>query len=127
MKHFDFGTNEGGVQNIVSIGDDGTIVARDVQSAAVNQVILDECAEMRALTSNMRPGSTHNPDAQGYIAAKIPITIWQTWRREWMEKYRQYFTWQTYEIMKINSPEYRGFKCVDWAITVPEHVRTTGR
>lgn len=126
-KRFNFGTNEGGVTNIVSIGDDGSIVAQDYQSGAVNQVILDECARLRQLTANMPAGSTANPDAQGYIAAKVPITIWTNWRRMWMSKFRGDFTWQTFLVMQLNSRKYRGFKCVDWKIEVPDHVRTIGR
>ena len=129
-RHFDFTDYDqrtGGVRNIVSIGSNGEIVARDYQSAATNQIILDECAELRKLTANMPPGSTPSGESAGYIAAKIPITLWQNWRREWQEKYRNYFTWQTFEIMKLNSREYRGFKCVDRDIAVPEQVRTTGQ
>ena len=127
FRHFDFGTNEGGVQNVVSVNDDGELVTRDIQSGAVIQVILDSCKEMRDMHSNMPPSMWGNEDGQGYIAARVPITIWTNWRKEWQEKFRDYFTWQTFEIMKLNSREYCGFKCVPGKIQVPENVRTTGQ
>ena len=98
------------------------IVARDFQDGATIQIILDECADMRQLTANMPPGSTHNPEAQGYIAGKIPVTIWHNWRQDWMKNYSDVMTWQTYEIKMLNSRKYRGFKCVDWEIHTPTEV-----
>lgn len=128
FRHIDMtdpGQAASGVRNIVSISDDGEIVTRDIQTGDVIQVILDECARLRQLTANMPPGSPANPDATGYIAAKVPIVIWQNWRREWASKYRDYFTWQTFEVMKLNSREFRRFKCVDWDIAVPNNVAGT--
>lgn len=124
FKHFDFGTSEGGVQNVVSISDDGNIlICRDIQSAAVNQVIIDECKKLKNLNSNGGPPGF----GEGYIHAKIPVTIWQEWRRSWMMKFRQYMTWQTFEAMQINKREYSDFTCVDHKLHVPDNVRTTGR
>ena len=127
FRHFDFGTNEGGIQNVVSVNDDGELVTRDIQSGAVIQVILDECAEMRKFNSNLPPSMFGNPDSHGYLAAKIPTVIWANWRKEWQEKYRNYFTWQTFEVMKLNSREFEGFRCIPGKIHVPENVRTTGQ
>ncbi len=129
FRHFDFGTNEGGVQNVVSIGGEGggEIVSRDIQSGAVVQVILDSCKEMRTAHDNMPPSMWGAEDGHGYIAARVPITIWTNWRKEWQEKYRDYFTWQTFEVMKLNSREFAGFRCIPGKIHVPENVRTTGQ
>ena len=116
--HIDFGTNAGGVQNVISVNEDGDLICRDIQSKAVNTVIADSAAEMRLLNSNLPKDQYGNPDAQGYIAARIPITIWTNWRREWDKKYRAYFSWQAYELMMINSPEFAEYRCVPGKVSV---------
>ena len=119
-KHFNLGTNEGGVTNLISVSEEGEIVARDFQSKAVNQVIADECRRMRAMTSNGGPPGF----GQGYIAAKVPITIWQNHRRAWMRVYSKYYTWQEYWVRMLNKdPELQEYKCIEGNIHLPQQVR----
>ena len=33
----------------------------------------------------------------------IPINTYQAWKKEWREHYSEVFTWQTFEVMKLNS------------------------
>ena len=125
FKHFDFSTPEqrlGGIQNIISVNDDGELVTRDVQSGPVLEKILDANAQAR----NEFVLDSGDRDAYGYLAARIPIVMWQNWRREWMEKYRQYWTWQTFEVMKLNSRDFSYLRTTDSRIGLPEIVRTTG-
>jgi len=109
--------NEGGVQNMVGCNDDGDMVCIDRQSAAVNQEILDSCREMR------NNPEYRNPKAEGYIAARVPITLWVNWRRDWQSRYSKYWTWQTYLVMKRNSTEFSQFRCINGKIGLPKAVR----
>lgn len=125
FQHFDMSTREqleGGVRNIISVNDEGELVVRDVQDGKVLDEILDANAQARNNFKLDGPGRS----AYGYLAARIPIVIWQNWRREWNEKYRQYWTWQTFEVMKLNSRDYSYLRTVNSQIDVPDIVRTTG-
>ena len=106
--------NEGGVENWVGVSEENELVCMDVQSAAVNQQILDSCKEMR--------NSPHlrNPEAKGHIAARLPITMWVNWRREWMRFYQSYYTWQGFLLSRLNRPEFAGFRCVEGEICAPK-------
>ena len=125
FQHFDFSSpeqREAGIRNMVSVSDDGELVARDVQDGKVLDKILDANAQAR---NNFTLDGERT--SYGYLAARIPIVIWQNWRREWMEKYRQYWTWQTFEVMKLNSRDFSYLRTVNNKIGVPNNVRTTGQ
>ena len=119
FHHVDMGTNWGGVQNVVSVNDDGEIVARDIQSAEVNTHIVDENKRMR---SAMRDGINRLAEG-GKLAARIPITLFQNWRREWDKSYRDSVTWQTFLASRVNDREFDDLRLIDEKIYVPEHVR----
>lgn len=121
FTHINMGHN-GAVRNIVSVSDDGEMICRDVQTGAENDAILDSVAQVRN-SFDIRDQRT----AYGYIAARIPITLWQNWRREWMTKYRQYWTWQTFEVMKLNSRDYSYLRTTNTKIDVPTIVAQTGQ
>lgn len=125
FSHFDLTEADqlaGGVRNIVSVNEDGELVTRDVQSGAVMDHILDANAQARNEFDLDGP----NREAVGYLAARIPIVIWQNWRREWMEKYSDAWTWQTFEVMKLNSRDFSYLKTINGKIGLPENVRTAG-
>ena len=128
FQHFNFTDPDeynsgatGGVKNFISVDEAGVLVTQDVQDGKVLDIILDANAQAR----NHFP--LGNPQAYGRLVGRIPIVIWQNWRREWDEKYRQYWTWHTFEVMKLNSRDFNHFKTVNDNISVPENVRTTGQ
>lgn len=112
-------SNNGVIENRVSISGDGEIVSRDIMNARNVQHILD-------VNKEIRNGAHHNRVAKGHKAASIPIPIWSEWRKEWKTKRRDYMTWQTFLAAKLNSSEYSKLRTHDNKIYVPEHVRTTG-
>lgn len=119
FTHINMGTNWGGVKNVVSVNDDGEIVARDIQSAEVNTHIVDSNKRMR---SAMRSGVNRLQEG-GKLAARIPITLFQNWRREWDTTYRNSFTWQTFLASRVNDREFDALRLIDEKVYVPEHAR----
>ena len=125
FKHIELTTPDqavGGVRNIVSVNEEGTLIARDVQEGHVMDQILDANAQAR----NRFVLDRGDRQAYGYLAARIPIVIWQNWRREWKEKYAKYWTWQTFEVMKLNSRDFSYLRTINGKIGLPDNVRTTG-
>jgi len=118
FHHTDMGHN-GAVRNVVSVSDEGEIVARDIQTPAELDRIKDSCAQARN-----EYDITGQRTAYGYIAARVPIVIWQNWRREWQQKYRNDWTWQTFEVMKLNSRDFSYLRTTDCKIGTPHNVRT---
>ena len=119
FHHVSQGANAGGVENIISVNDDGEIVARDVQSAAVNTSIVDQNKRMR---SQLRSTGASNFMERGKLAARIPITLFQNWRREWEARHKDQWTWQTFLISRVNSREFDDLRLIDEHVPVPAHV-----
>ena len=119
FHHINLETNWGGVQNVVSVNDDGEIVCRDVQSAQVNTQIVDDNKRMRSAvrdnTSTLKDGSK--------LAARIPITLFQNWRREWESQYKDVFTWHTFLVSRVNSREFDDLRLIDEHVYLPDHLK----
>ena len=103
MQKHNLGWNWNGTQTQIHV-DDNEIITTDVQTARANQAIIDRNQRLRAL------GKTPNRAAHGRIAASIPITVYQTWRKEWQTTHRDTWTWKTYLSMKLNSRDYSYLK-----------------
>lgn len=112
-------SDNGVIQNHIAVSDD-ELICRDVMPGHHVQTILDANARVRN-------DNAHNRKAQGRLAARIPITLWSEWRKEWRTKYRQYSTWQTFLAIKINNRDYSYLRTQNQKIHVPENVRTTGK
>lgn len=85
-----------GVQHFAQVDDDGdTLTLVEHTPTIVEQHILDECAKKRSLSQVRGRNFQH--------AAQIPINTYQAWKKEWREKYADKWTWQTFEVMKLNS------------------------
>lgn len=88
--------SETGVQHSVEIDHDGDgFYAVEHTPSSVEAEILNECARLRSLHQTKGRAFAH--------AAKIPINTYQMWKKEWREHYAELFTWQTFEVMKLNS------------------------
>ena len=98
MHHVKLSDN-GAVENIVSFNDDGEMVMRDVMSSARVEAVLDGNA-------HLRNHGIRNPKAHGRHAARIPITMWHEWRKEWKARHSDKWTWQTYLAGKLADPDY---------------------
>jgi hypothetical protein len=84
-----------GVQHSVEINHDGDeITLIEHTPTLVENVILDENQRMRSL---------HQRKSNFQLAAKIPVNTWQGWKKEWREKYRDIYTWPTFEVIKLNN------------------------
>ncbi len=84
-----------GVIHSVEIDHDGGgFYAVEHTPTSVENKILDECAKMRSL---------HQRRSAFQHAAKIPINTYMQWKKEWRQHYAEVFTWQTFEVMKLNS------------------------
>ena len=119
MHKWTVGYNEGGVENVAWFDEHtGEYIVGDAQSGVVNQNIIDE----NALWRSTERGDRHNHApgaAEGRKIASIPITIWHSWRKEWMENHHNEWTWQTYELMKLADPDNAAFLTTNKAI--PTH------
>lgn len=91
-------SDNGVVQNIVDVNDDGEIIARDHMSATRVDSILTS-------NHNMRNHLTPNRQAGGKLHASVPITTYETWKKEWGNKWRDVFAWETYLAAKLNDPD----------------------
>ena len=103
MQRFWLGSNEGGVDNYAFYDEpENSLICTDFQSGDVIQDILDENAVWRReeRETEGQPGK-----AQGRKIASIPITVWQNWRRDWMERWSDTFLWQTYELIRLHHPD----------------------
>lgn len=50
---------------------------------------------------------TINTKAEGRLAARIPIVLYESWQREWKQKHSDTCTFKQYVVMQINSPDYK--------------------
>lgn len=103
LKKLSLGRNWNGTETVVHVDDD-ELITRDVMSGRNVQSILDRNHDARSL------GRKPNPQAQGRLAASIPIPVYTEWRKEWRTKYRQDWTWKTYLSMKLNSRDFAYLK-----------------
>lgn len=91
-------SDNGVVQNIVEVNDDGEIFAQDHMSASRVDSILTS-------NHNMREHLTPNKSAGGQLYASIPPTTYENWKKEWGNKWRDVFEWKTYLAAKLNDPD----------------------
>ena len=91
-------SDNGVVQNIVDVNDDGEIIARDHMSAARVDEILKG-------NHNMREHLTQNKKAGGQLIASIPLTVYENWKKTWSTKWRDVFAWDTYLAAKLQDPD----------------------
>ena len=103
MSKYSLGYNWNGTQTIVS-ADDNELVMADIQTARANQAILDGNKEFRA------QGRHPNRAAHGRLAARIPITLYQTWKKDWKMNHSDKWTWKTFLSQKINNRDYSHLK-----------------
>lgn len=88
-----------GVDHIVHVSDDELITIEHTPTA-VEKIILDANAHSR---NHERP----NTKANFRHAARVPINTYMGWKKEWASKYKDTYTWGQFEIMKLNSPEFK--------------------
>ena len=120
-KHL-LSVNSGGVENWAFYDDDTrSLYCMDVQRGHVNQRILDANEDWRKAE---RLGDL--PKRQGRHIARIPITIWTNWRREWMSMYRDMMHWQTFELIRLHDPANKKFLTTERPF--PDHyIRDEGK
>jgi hypothetical protein len=97
------GDNGNGTYTELRVSDD-EIISRDVMPGQYVQNILDVNSRFRA------EGRQPNRNAHGRLAASIPLPIYTEWRKSWMTKYKDDWSWKTYLTMKINSRDYSHLK-----------------
>ena len=85
-----------GVQHSIEIDHDGdSLTLVEHTPTSIESAILDDCARKRSLHQARGRHFQH--------AAQIPINTYQAWKKEWREHYADVYTWQTFEVMKLNS------------------------
>lgn len=102
LKTIELGRSPTGVIHRVHVNDD-ELIAEEFTPTSVDNAILDHAKDIR---NNGRVA--HGAEARH--AATVPLNIYMQWKKEWRTKYRQYFTWTTFEIMKINSSDYANLR-----------------
>lgn len=71
----------------------------DEMSGRATQAILDQNARDRA--------EGHNPHAIGRHAARVPLTLLESWRQDWKRNHKDKWEWSTFLAMKLNSADYK--------------------
>lgn len=92
-------SDNGAVEHVVHFNDDGELYSQDVMSSDRVEKILDANAYDRQ-------HGERNKDAHGRLAARIPVTEWSNWRRDWAANHRDKWTWQTYLANKLADPDF---------------------
>ena len=100
-QRFQLETSVTGVQHSVDVDENGFTYIEHTPTS-VEDIILDECAKLRALRQR-KTGAFQ-------LAAKVPINTHAQWKKEWREKYKDTWTWQTFLAMKLNSREYENLR-----------------
>ena len=90
-----------GIRNYVDVDEHGFTSIEHTPSFVENE-ILDECARIRALRQNTKGAFR--------LAAKVPLNTHAGWKKEWREKYKDVWTWQTFLAMKLNSRDYENLR-----------------
>jgi len=101
MKTFLDFTSPTGIQHRTHVSDD-ELITEEFTPTAIEQIHLDHAKALRDFGHNKAGFARH--------AAHIPIGLYMLWKKEWREKYRQHFTWATFETMKINSSDYKNLR-----------------
>lgn len=109
-------SNNGVIENRISVNDDGELVTRDIMSGRNVQQILDD-------NQRVRNDAPHNKKAQGVMAARIPLPLFHTWKKEWKKVYKQDMTWHQFLIRRINDRDYGQLRTQDKKIILPENLR----
>lgn len=92
-----------GIQHWIEIDSDGDgFTSVEFTPDEVETHILDDCARMRDLNQNKASNFR--------LAARVPFGMHTIWRKEWMEKHRDTWTWQTFLAMKINSSDFKNLR-----------------
>lgn len=116
MKTFELGVPEpGDSRSFVHFeGDD--LILEDRQTAQDNKEILEDVHNHRMYGRKESPGGFR-------LAATVPVTINERWRKEWQTTGAwQKWKWTTYVAMKLNSPEWKYLRALD-AVPVFNHQR----
>lgn len=100
MKQFDLGENWNGARSKIFISDN-EIVVRDEMDA---QPIIDA-------NSVMREGNRMGRN--GYLAARIPATLYYEWRKDWRVNHADKWTWKTYLASKLNNRDWLKLRTLD--------------
>ena len=82
----------------------------DQQSKAVNEVIAADAKKWR----DAEEAGTLNPEGKMTLAAKVPITLWYAFRKEWFRLRAKGYdkTWQTFWLKNIkHSPLLQEYRC----------------
>ena len=88
------------------------MLAFDQQSKAVNEVIAAEARKWR----DAEKAGTLNPDGKMTLAAKVPITLWYAFRKEWFKLRAKGYDkcWQTFWLKNLkHSPLLQEYRCTD--------------
>lgn len=101
-------SDNGLISTQISVEDD-QLILQDVMTARGVQSILDNNKRV----SNDR---MHNPHAQGRLAATIPLPMYYAWKKEWKDKHKDKYSWKTFLVTKINSPEFKLLRTQDSTI-----------
>lgn len=92
-------SDNGLISTQISVEDD-QLILQDVMTAKGVQNILDQ----NKAASNNR---MHNPHSQGRLAASIPTPMYYAWKKEWRDKHQDKWSWKTFLVSRINSPEFK--------------------
>jgi len=96
-KRFLLDVSPTGVEHYADIDNDGdTLTLIEHTPTRIENAILDSCALLRSMHQRKTRGGLQH-------AARTPINTWLAWKKEWREKYRDTYTWPTFEVMKLNS------------------------
>lgn len=73
-------------------------ITEDIQHGPVIQAILDQNQADRSMGPNRR--------ALGRHAGRIPLTLLDSWRKEWERKHSDKWEWKTFLVMRMNDRDY---------------------
>lgn len=71
--------------------------------------IMEHCAALR--TENR----DHGTKRKMRHVADIPVVLYESWRKEWRQKYRDFMKFHAFVAMKMNSREFDRFRVEDKA------------
>ncbi len=103
MKQFDVGENWNGTRSKLYVSDDALVIQDEMDA----QPIIDANAEMRNGAGMGR---------NGYLAARIPVTIYYEWRKDWRRNHSDKWEWKTYLAQKLNSKDWLKLRTTDTRI-----------
>lgn len=86
-------------ETIIHVDDNEMIIEERTHEWAV-RAILDH--NKKVLSAGL-----HNKQAHGRLAATIPTVTYLKWRKEWKERHRDKWEWDTFLAMRLNSNEWK--------------------